>query len=75
MLNLSLISIICKKIYGNFFHNLFTAHWDSKYVRKVNKKIKNGVSMLYVTLIVNQIYVKCSWHIEYDPKKTKPKKL
>ena len=31
--------------------------------------------MFYVTFIVNQIYVKCSWHIEYDPKKTKPNRI
>ena len=36
--NQSLISIIRKKIYTNFFHNLSTAHWDSQGVRKVNKK-------------------------------------
>ena len=51
------INNLWKKYVVIFFHNLSIAHYDSQSVSKVNKK--NGISRLYVTLTVNQIYVKC----------------
>ena len=45
---------------NNLTHEMLVDPLKHQCVRKVNKKkLKNGISMLYVTLTVNQIYVKC----------------
>ena len=42
------------------FFTIYQLHIEALNVlEKLIKKLKNGVSMLYVTLTLHQIYVKC----------------
>ena len=56
-LNLSLLPIIRKKKYSIFF-TIYPQHIETlKVLEKLIKKI--GIRMMYATLTINQIYVKC----------------
>ena len=45
---------------NNLTHEMLVDPLKHQCVRKANKKkLKNGISMLYVILNVNKIYVKC----------------
>ena len=53
-LNLSLISIICKKIYSNFFHNLSTTHCENIYYKNTVESI-SILGYVYVRLRVGVV--------------------